>query len=538
MPKVERYSVKPTFVVDSGNGIQLLWRLKRPLKINGSGEIADAELRNKALAEAFGASPATRNIDRLLRLPGTVNHPNAKKRRLGRVECTAKVIAYHDNDYAPSHFSTETEKPEKDKSASGQFHRIVCGLFERGWPIGRIERDIKQRPKRYAATSAARYDGEGRLREEIERCYNKWLKDNPDTDHRDEPGGPPIVSSSEFVAGFVPADYLVDGLLQRGFLYSLTGKTGSGKTAILLLFSAMVGGLEGSIGDHAVERGRVLYLAGENPDDVRMRWIAMLDGIGVEPSELDVHFMVGRTSLSKDIDRIRERITKLGGVQLVIIDTVRAYFEDDNENDNVQMGNFARQLREELTTLPGKPCVVAAAHPTKNASEDNLAPAGGGAFVNEVDGNLTCVRNDKTVTLHWQVKFRGSEFYPIRFVLAEVYSPRLKDSKGRMIKTVTARSLSESSYEQRKQVACSVEDEVMRFMLDHPGESIAKTAEGLGLFIASGTHKGDPNKAHVWRVMKRLNEHKLVKQGRGEQWELTEKGVKAAKNVLLEESEK
>ena len=38
--------------------------------------------------------------------------------------------------------------------------------------------------------------------------------------------------------------------------------------------------------------------------------------------------------------------------------------------------------------------------------------------------------------------------------------------------------------------------------------------------------------------MKRLNEHKLVKQGRGEQWELTEKGVKAAKNVLLEESEK
>ena len=58
------------------------------------------------------------------------------------------------------------------------------------------------------------------------------------------------------------------------------------------------------------------------------------------------------------------------------------------------------------------------------------------------------------------------------------------------------------------------------------------------MFIASGTHKGDPNKAHVWRVMKRLNEHKLVKQGRGEQWELTEKGVKAAKNVLLEESEK
>jgi hypothetical protein len=36
-----------------------------------------------------------------------------------------------------------------------------------------------------------------------------------------------IKSSAQFVAGFIPPDYIVDGLLQQGFLYSLTGQTGS-----------------------------------------------------------------------------------------------------------------------------------------------------------------------------------------------------------------------------------------------------------------------------------------------------------------------
>src|SRR5205085_11309299 len=42
---------------------------------------------------------------------------------------------------------------------------------------------------------------------------------------------PLIKSSGEFVAGFVPPDYLADGLIQEAFLYSLTGATGAGKTA-------------------------------------------------------------------------------------------------------------------------------------------------------------------------------------------------------------------------------------------------------------------------------------------------------------------
>jgi hypothetical protein len=49
-------------------------------------------------------------------------------------------------------------------------------------------------------------------------------------------GPPPIrfQSQADFLKGFVPPDYIVDGVLQRRFIYSMTGRTGGGKTAIAL----------------------------------------------------------------------------------------------------------------------------------------------------------------------------------------------------------------------------------------------------------------------------------------------------------------
>jgi hypothetical protein len=52
---------------------------------------------------------------------------------------------------------------------------------------------------------------------------------------------PLIKSSSAFIKGFIPPDYLIDGILQRRFIYSLTAPTGGGKTAIALCLSASVG---------------------------------------------------------------------------------------------------------------------------------------------------------------------------------------------------------------------------------------------------------------------------------------------------------
>ena len=58
--------------------------------------IADVEARTKALMERLDAKAGTQNIDRILRLPGTTNLPNAKKRREGRVKCAAKLLDFNE----------------------------------------------------------------------------------------------------------------------------------------------------------------------------------------------------------------------------------------------------------------------------------------------------------------------------------------------------------------------------------------------------------------------------------------------------------
>jgi P4 family phage/plasmid primase-like protien len=93
---------KPSAVIDSGNGLQALWRLSEPIvlgaPVNGKfagvdqAKIDDVEARTKALMERLGAKAGTQNIDRILRLPGTINLPNAVKRKAGRIPCPTRLL--------------------------------------------------------------------------------------------------------------------------------------------------------------------------------------------------------------------------------------------------------------------------------------------------------------------------------------------------------------------------------------------------------------------------------------------------------------
>lgn len=70
----------PSFIIDSGNGLQAFWRLAE------DAPKADVEEVNIVLRDMFKADYC-QNIDRLMRVPGFVNFPNEKKRELGRIPC-------------------------------------------------------------------------------------------------------------------------------------------------------------------------------------------------------------------------------------------------------------------------------------------------------------------------------------------------------------------------------------------------------------------------------------------------------------------
>ena len=338
------------------------------------------------------------------------------------------------------------------------------------------------------------------------------------------PKPPLIVSSADFLKDFTPPDYLFDGILQRHFIYSMTALTGSGKTAVALLLAVHVA-LGRPFGDRFVEQGRVLYLAGENPDDIRMRWLASAEKMDFDPSAIDVHFLPGTPRLSKTVARIRQEVEAIGPVAMVVIDTSAAYFEGDDENGNVAMGDHARFLRT-LVTLPGGPCVLVACHPVKNAAADNLLPRGGGAFLNEMDGNLTCAKTETVVQVHWQGKFRGPEFAPLYFQLHTATADTLRDSKGRPIPTVVALPMSEVEMQQAEAGSRNDEDEVLVLMADDRTLSLA----GIAGALQWQTKARKPNKARVQRLGDRLKANKLAEMSpRG--MTLTARGKKEAGKI-------
>lgn len=84
----------PTVIISSGNGYWGLWKLEEPVLIEGvENRWEDFELYNKRLESVFGGDHCF-NIDRIARLPFTINIPNPQKRKKGRVEVEAKVLHF------------------------------------------------------------------------------------------------------------------------------------------------------------------------------------------------------------------------------------------------------------------------------------------------------------------------------------------------------------------------------------------------------------------------------------------------------------
>lgn len=103
---------KPTAIVDSGGGYQAFWRLVDPIEVDGDVDLANqAGLHNRGLCETLGAIDSCHSVDHLMRLPGTVNHPNAKKRAAGRSPRQARLMTWTDASHPLLAFPPSTAAP-------------------------------------------------------------------------------------------------------------------------------------------------------------------------------------------------------------------------------------------------------------------------------------------------------------------------------------------------------------------------------------------------------------------------------------------
>lgn len=325
----------------------------------------------------------------------------------------------------------------------------------------------------------------------------------------------PLQNSSAFCAARQPADYLIDGSVRDGWLYTLTAPTGHGKSAVALTitFAVAVGGY---LGSREIKQGSVLFLAGENHDDIRERWIAMCENLERDPKSLPVTFLPGVWDLKGALPIMREHFHN-HPLRLVVVDTLAAFFHGDNENDNAQQQAFANDVLRPLTELPGRPTVLVPAHPTKGAGKDSLTPKGGSSLLNAIDGNLTGWNSDGTVRVHWQGKFRGAPWTPMHFELSEYASDKLLDGKGRQMPTVIARAMLDSEIGKAVEQSEKIENQVLKLLSD--GLSYRDIAEDV---LADG--KRGVSKSRVERVVTRLKEQRWICK-KGRKWVLTSQGI-------------
>ncbi len=322
-----------------------------------------------------------------------------------------------------------------------------------------------------------------------------------------------IQTTAEFVGEWAAKPFVLKPILEQGRLYTATGPTGTGKTAIALLMALSIArGQE--LAGRRVRQCDVLFLAGENHEDVRTRWLTMLKLEGIDPDTVGVHFVGGRFSIEGHFETVKAHLEQ-HATGLVIVDTLQAFFDGDDSNSNEQMKALAHVLRR-IANLG--PAVLVPAHPVKSVSRDRNVPYGGGALLNEVDGNLSLWGEPDSVELSWCGKFRGS-FEPITFALDVVEMPGVTDDDGDPIKTVKARAIGTIEAEQKAAAIDQMHRRLLFIVYDNRGASERALCDAYDRKYPEAPAK----RSTLQRRLGDLEREKLVERTLGK-WRLTGKG--------------
>lgn len=311
----------------------------------------------------------------------------------------------------------------------------------------------------------------------------------------------PIDDSATFLSDLRPLEYLIDGLLPVGVTYSLTGHAGHGKTTLALQFALCVA-LGQMFGTRETSQGAVLIFAGENPYNVKWQYAAALAARGLKPEDVPIYFVQGRFSIKEWSEVVRSKMETIPNLKLVIVDSLQAFFEGDNDNDNSQMVEMAHKMRA-LCDIERRPAQLIIAHPAgKTPSKDNLVPRGGGAFLNEIDGNLTVWSQDASQqTLHHSQKFRGAGFDPMEWVMQVHEFDHLADIHGTPLKLPVSRP--ETTVERSSREKQS-DDLLERYLLTVEADQALSVREGSLQFNVS--------RYRMEQVIKTAKDEKLMKR--------------------------
>jgi AAA domain len=132
-------------------------------------------------------------------------------------------------------------------------------------------------------------------------------------------------SASVFCAEYVPLSYTVEPIIRSSALYCLTAPTGAGKTAFKVITALAIATGRADILGREVGRGRVAYLACENPNDIRMRIMIAAYLLNIDIGEVDHRLVIlDRREKPEDVHEELSRLARTEPFAFILIDTLAA----------------------------------------------------------------------------------------------------------------------------------------------------------------------------------------------------------------------
>ena len=134
--------LSPTGIVFSGGGYNGIWKLREPFPIRGNvAKAEEAKLYNLQLELLLGAD-ACHNVDRILRLPGTLNRPGSKKRKKGRKIALAEIVEWHEDRVYDLEDFTKAPQVQDAADRGGESVIEISGDVERLQSVDDLGDDV------------------------------------------------------------------------------------------------------------------------------------------------------------------------------------------------------------------------------------------------------------------------------------------------------------------------------------------------------------------------------------------------------------
>lgn len=357
--RVDRFAVKPSYVIKSGHGYHLYWLLSERVDRDDLGKL---EALNRSIAEMVGGDVACHDAARILRMPGTTNckheetrecafvgKPSQSPRRYALAELVTAASAPVAPASVPANATTEGRATNgwggvAEGGRNSELFRKACSLVGRRVPEELALGALREWNQRNSPPLP-----EDELAATVKRVYKPGIS----------VGGGAVVVESEQPGAFDPldcltpaelmqqapdeVDFTIDSLVPTHGVTIFSGEGGIGKSFIALDLAFAVASGSDFVGRFPCRQGPVIYIDLENDEGTIGRRLKQIGiGRGIDPTTLPLYLpRRGMPGVELQQDTPEGRAWLWSVIQkyhprLVVIDSLIACHSGD-ENNNVLM---------------------------------------------------------------------------------------------------------------------------------------------------------------------------------------------------------